>query len=513
MPVANRRISLQSIAPQSVHQVSTRVSTQVSTRVSTGTGLKRFTAAQLAGLSGNGKKQDLTDPAVRGLVLRIGKTGTKYWLFRYKWKGSATRIALGEFPTVGLAEAREKAQEHRLQLTRGIDPRNAERTPGIKPRTNLKPVAPKPAPRLVPVVHRPPVVHPTSPARISPHIEAPAADDRSSVQYLAFEYVKHFVVPNRERPEEAIRILNKDILPYWSNRDARSISHREVIERLDTVVARGARVMANHTAKILRQMFKYGIHRAIVQHSPVQLLFSPGGREKPRDRALNEQELTAFVQGIDAVCASPQKAAAIMLLLLTLQRRSSLALAEWQEVDLESRVWNIPAQHDKMRRAHSLPLNDWAIDTFRILKNYSADSRFVLPTRGGTSAASPQLITRSVTRLQDRFKAIGIGNFTTHDLRRTGRTQLAKLGITKEVAERILNHSTEQIEATYNVYDYMDEKRDALERWESRLLELKDAVTGKPTAESIMAEILKETLEQRSLAILQKRMVAPAIKI
>ena len=217
--------------------------------------------------------------------------------------------------------------------------------------------------------------------------------------------------------------------------------------------------MANRTAKILRQMFKYGIHRAIVEQTPVNLLFSPGGREKPRDRALTDEELASLLQGIDAICASPQKAAAIMLLLLTLQRRSTLALAEWREVDLVARVWNIPAHHDKMRRAHSLPLTDWAIDAFKILKCYSADSRFVLPTRSGNSAGSPQLISRSVTRLQERFKAIGIGNFTTHDLRRTGRTQLAKLGITKEVAERILNHSTEQIESTYNVYDYMAEKR------------------------------------------------------
>jgi len=52
--------------------------------VSTGTGPKQFTAAQLSGLSGNGKKQHPTDPSVRGPVLRIGPTGTKYWLFRYK---------------------------------------------------------------------------------------------------------------------------------------------------------------------------------------------------------------------------------------------------------------------------------------------------------------------------------------------------------------------------------------------------------------------------------------------
>lgn len=61
----------------------------------------------------------------------------------------------------------------------------------------------------------------------------------------------------------------KDVLPKWRDRDARTISAREVIELLDGIVERHARVMANRTADILAQMFKYGIHRQIVQDSPV----------------------------------------------------------------------------------------------------------------------------------------------------------------------------------------------------------------------------------------------------
>jgi hypothetical protein len=65
-------------------------------------------------------------------------------------------------------------------------------------------------------------------------------------------------------PEEPIRILKKDVLPYWKERDARTITSREIIERLDGIVARGAPVMANRTAPILSQMFAFGVHRSII---------------------------------------------------------------------------------------------------------------------------------------------------------------------------------------------------------------------------------------------------------
>jgi integrase len=280
--------------------------------------------------------------------------------------------------------------------------------------------------------------------------------------------VAHFVNRSREQPTEVIRILNKDVLPYWGHRDARTICAREVIERLDAIVARGAPVMANRTADILGQMFNYGIHRAIVSNSPVQLLFKPGGKERTGKRAFSDKEIIAFLHGLPAVCTAPQKLHIMRLLLLTLQRRSALALAEWHEVDFEECVWRIPAKHDKERRAHILPLTDWAVSEFKALKMLFKDSRFVVPNNKGDKAANPQLITRSVTRLQDRFQAIGIEPFNTHDLRRTGRTHMSKLGVQKHISERVLNHSMGEVEGTYDLYEYTKEKRDALKRWEKQ---------------------------------------------
>jgi integrase len=273
---------------------------------------------------------------------------------------------------------------------------------------------------------------------------------------------------------------------------------REVIERLDAIVARGAPVMANRTADILGQMFKYGIHRTIVSNSPVQLLFKPGGKEKTGKRVFSDKEIIAFLHGLPAVCTAPQKVHIIRLLLLTLQRRSALGLAEWNEVDFEECVWRIPAEHDKERRAHILPLTDWAVSEFKALKTLSKDSRFVVPNKKGDKAANPQLITRSVTRLQERFQAIGIEPFKTHDLRRTGRTHMSKLGVQKHISERVLNHSMGEIEATYDLYEYTKEKRDALKRWEKQLRKLQATPRGEPSAEVVMKKLFKEKLKRRT---------------
>src|SRR5215472_17425464 len=105
----------------------------------------------------------------------------------------------------------------------------------------------------------------------------------------------------------------------------------------------------------------------------------------------------------------------------------------------------------------------------------ASGSRYVLPNLEGTGPIAAKYITRSVARCLKRFKRHGVAAFTPHDLRRTGRTGLARLGTKVHVAERVLNHAREGMEATYDVHDYIDEKREALEKWAKYLAAVKDA--------------------------------------
>ncbi len=381
-------------------------------------------------------QRDISDPERRGLVLRVEPSGSKLWLFRYKFENNAHRLALGSFPGMTLAMARAEAQAHRDLLDRGIDPRTARRARHA--------------------------VASSDSARVSKH----------SVEFLAQEFMERHVKPNRRKPEYVERILQSDILPVWAGRDARTITPREVIELLDGIVARGSRVMANRVASLLAQLFKFGIHRAIIETSPVMLLYRPGGKEKPRSRALSDGELTSFLKNLDDACRFQRMPHILRLLLLTLQRRSELALAEWREFDFKNGTWKIPDAHSKTGKGHVVPLSDRAITELQKLKVMSAGSAFVLPNADHSGPSDPKYITRSVARCLNRFKAHGIQAFTPHDLRRTGRTGLARLGVKADIAERVLNHTRERMEETYDVHDYLPEKRAALDAWARKLSDL-----------------------------------------
>jgi integrase len=429
-------------------------------------GSARLTATQLLAIRPKGEEFDVVDRAVPGLILRVGPNGSKRWLFRYRWKRSRPRIALGDFPTIGLAEARERALVHRKAIEDGIDPRRTARPNAHRSRAETCQTSGKAElPTRLPNTSQPSAAACHDPLSLP----KPDPNDKQSFHFLAYEYVEFFVKPTRDVPQEVIRILKKDALPYWKDRDARTISPREIIERLDEIVARGAPVMANRTAGIFTQMFKFGVHRSIITSSPVSLLFAPGGKEKSKSRVLSEAELRRFLHGLQYVCRTPVRRHTLMVLLLLLVRRGSLAKATWTEFNFEAKEWNVPAEHDKKRRAHIIPLPDWAIEHLLELKILSKGSRYVLPKRrkdAGDRPANAQLISRSVTRLRKMFTVIGVQPFTPHDLRRTGRTWMGKLGGGQDTGERVLNHSLGEIVETYDLNEYMPQKRGALEKWE-----------------------------------------------
>jgi integrase len=281
------------------------------------------------------------------------------------------------------------------------------------------------------------------------------------------------------------------VLPFWQNRDARTISSREVIERLDAIVARGAPVMANRTAQILGQMFSVGVHRSIVVNSPVNLLFPPGGSEKSRNRCFSDEELHRFLHGLPHVVQTEVRRRTLMVMLLTAVRRGSLTQAEWKEFNFETAEWHIPAEHDKERRAHIVPLTAWAIEELLALKRLSKGSNYVLPKRRKNEVDQPsnaQITSRSVTRLRERFQVMGISPFTPHDIRPTVRTQLSMLDIIEDIAERVLNHSRGEIVNTYDLHKYVPQKRVALEKWSVRL----QSILGRPAPDPGARELIRK---------------------
>jgi integrase len=255
----------------------------------------------------------------------------------------------------------------------------------------------------------------------------------------------------------------------------RTIRPREVVELLDKIVARGSRVMANRTAATLGQMFNYGIQRGLIEDTPVRLLMRPGGKERPRSRALTKEELRIFLANPLACTRQPRLAHVVELLLLTAARRGELTAAKWSQLDLVAGVWTIPPENSKTEKQHELPLSDRAVELFEKLKKRATGSVWVLSGADPKQHLEPRLLTRGLAKCLPRFRKAGIAAFTLHDLRRTCRTGLGTLGVKPHIAELVLNHAQGGIIGTYDVGSYQEEMRAALECWAAHLQELAGA--------------------------------------
>ncbi|HZT04580.1 MAG TPA: tyrosine-type recombinase/integrase [Steroidobacteraceae bacterium] len=384
---------------------------------------------------------------VRGLAARRSRT----WVLRIEFRTEPTRLTLGHWPKMSLADARETAHRLREQARRGIDPRRARQGAGARR-------GPPPGP-----------------------IAATSINAPHSVGHLADEFLTRYVQKNRKRPEDTEANLKRDILRVWRNRDARSITPREVVDFLDEIVDRGAPVVANRTANLLDQMFRFGIQRRIVESSPVMLLTPPGGKEKARKRTLDDDELKAFLADPRACTRQAKLEHIIMILLLTGARRGELAQARWDEIDWQAKTWTVPDENHKEDEGYICPLTPQAIAHFRALQVLGSKrkSPWICPAKGHPGRhANPRELSRRLARCRERFQKQGIEDFTLHDLRRTVRTGLARLGVLPHIAERILSHAQPGIVGVYDRYQYLEEKRAALKKWSAHVDGLRSEPTG-----------------------------------
>jgi len=157
--------------------------------------------------------------------------------------------------------------------------------------------------------------------------------------------------------------------------------------------------------------------------------------------------------------------AALQLLLVTAQRRGEVITMEWEEIDLEGRVWTLPAEKSKNGRGHRVPLSTRAILILRGLQPSEEPTGWVFPGANGHHLRTDSL-NQALSRLIEQF---GLPHFTPHDLRRTAATQISCMGVDRTTLGHILNHADHSTTAIYDRYSYEPELRAALGKWSAQL--------------------------------------------
>jgi integrase len=389
----------------------------------------KFSAAKIKFLQGvHGKQVDYFDKTLAGFFVRVSQDGKKTFGVMYRKAGRLRRMKLGTYPLFALGEARKEAVKILRNAELGLDPASEKQ------------------------------------------------EERHAVTFkeLAQEYLERHAKMKKKSWVEDERVINKDLIPVFGNQLAKDITRRDVRAFLERK-AITAPVMANRIRALLRKIFNWAITSEIVESNPVYLIPALA-KEHARDRVLSKDEIKCVWNAIDADKEDTDEShkkvktlsAGIMKLrLLTAQRGAEVMSMQWDELDIETGWWTIPAEKTKNGLSHRVPLTAPALAIIREMKVAVSDdayTKYVFPSpKGDTHISNPQ---KALERIQKTTKI----NFVGHDLRRTAASLMTGMGIPRLTVRKILNHVEKDITAVYDRYSYDNEKREALEAWSRRLL-------------------------------------------
>ncbi len=237
------------------------------------------------------------------------------------------------------------------------------------------------------------------------------------------------------------------------------MTRADVVELLDRVEDDSGFYTANRVLAAVRKLFNWLlVERGELDTTPIV----PGmarGKEVKRERTLNDEEIKAVWDADLGYPFGPF----IRALLATGQRLREVATMRWQDLDLEARVWTLPPEMTKAGRKHEVPFSELALEILGALPRFSGP--YVFSTTGGEKPISG--FSRAKKRA-DLFS--GVSSWRFHDLRRTAGTGMARLKVPKEIRGRVLNHAQKRdVTDTYDTYEYLTEKRHALDTWAQKL--------------------------------------------
>jgi integrase len=254
-------------------------------------------------------------------------------------------------------------------------------------------------------------------------------------------------------------IVDHDILPAWRDRHISEIGRGEVAALIDSVLARGAPAKARQVHAYLHRLFKWSLGRGIVAANPMESMERPG-KSSSRERVLDDAELAKIWKACEGV-----PGAVVQMLILTGARREEIAQLKWSEI--QGDAIHLSNGRTKNGEGHIIPLSSAAKALLASLPRIDGDFVFTYDGVKGVSGWS-----RNKRNLD---AACGVSDWVIHDLRRTVATGLQKLGVSLQVTEAVLGHTSGSragIVGVYQRHDFAAEKASALEAWAEHVMKL-----------------------------------------
>ncbi len=388
-----------------------------------------LTETKLKSLKPQNKPYKVTDGKVNGMFAAVSTAGGIAFRLAYKFDGKTQQLTLGTYPMFSLAEAREMAEKARKQIAQGINPAATKKAAKAKVRAEETTF------RVV------------------------AAQWRASCQDTWAPVTL----------DDTVKRLDKHILPSFGDKPIADITKADIKAVLDSLHAHGKLQTLKKVRATISQVLRYAMDQEIPGvtadwttqlHRQYPNLTA---REKHRAAITDPRQVKGLMQAIEAYEeTSLLTCLALKFSALTFARPGEVRHAEWSEIDLENKLWRIPAEKMKARQEHRVPLAKQTIDVLERLKPLSGNGKYLFPSvRTADRPMSEATVNAAIRRMG--YEKL---EMCAHGFRGMASSILNEQGFNRDWIERQLAHGPQdKVRAAYNRTEFLDGRREMMQAW------------------------------------------------
>ena len=361
-----------------------------------------------------------------GMYLLVKAAG-KYWRMDYSFSGKRKTLALGTYPEISLAKARERRAAARTLLAEGVDPSAAKRE----------------------------------------ERKARADAAANTFEAVAREWLAKTAARRADGTQLKVKTwLEKDVFPFIGKMPMSTIGPRDILERVvRKLEARGAIDTAHRVKQLCGQVFRFAVVSGLAERDvTADLSEALASKSSKHFAAITEPKRVGdLIRSIRAYSGHPSTVAALKLSPLVFVRPGELRTAEWAEIDLDAAEWRIAGAKMKMKVDHIVPLATQAVEILRNLHPITGHGRYVFPSiRTGERPMSENTINAAL-----RGMGYSAEIHTAHGFRATARTIMDEvLGERVDFIEHQLAHMVKDANGrAYNRTAHLPARREMMQRW------------------------------------------------
>ncbi len=378
------------------------------------------------------KKYTLSDGG--SLYLMITPSGNKLWKWRYLFNGKNQTYAIGKYPAISLAKARELRNAARALVEEGKHPTREKKANKLRN----------------------------------------ALDGENTLKRVSIDWLDNKKQGHAEKYKKLLRSrLEEYVFPSLGALPITQITTPEIVTLLEKIAAKGKIETAKRIGQMIAQVFRYSIHKGLCTYNPAFDLKEIIPSKKTKHHAcIHPSELSDFLKKMDSYKNKDIAKAAMNLLALTFVRTKELIGARWEEIKWDLNEWHIPAERMKMKTAHIVPLAKQSIKILKQLHEITGKRELVF-----FSAASKSKHISNGTFLMSLNRMGYNKTMTGHGFRTLASTILNEKGYNPDIIEKQLAHEERnKVRSAYNRAEYLPERKRMMQDY----ADLLDAVRNNP---------------------------------